>query len=244
MAQRVRLPQRFASLSSRASKVRSRSRRWLKPYLHTKHWLFWRAIERARSNQRAWRRRSAAPLDTHPKACTSEALRRSSSGRSRPRTMRSSERACRFMMIGGIAVIAHGVKRLTTDVDIVGEGASANLEALLLALATKGINPRIPDVERFARQNLVPLMAHEATGVELDISLGFCTLRARSSCIETRHAFWARRSADGSSGGSSRLQGARGASEGCRERSNPLGAVQGNRSCADPRTSCGSRIGC
>jgi hypothetical protein len=78
-----------------------------------------------------------------------------------------------FMMIGGVAVIAHGVKRLTTDVDAVVPGGAVDLGTLTRRLARAGIAPRVAHVERFARANLVLLMRHEATGVDLDISLGF-----------------------------------------------------------------------
>jgi len=78
-----------------------------------------------------------------------------------------------FMVIGGVAVIAHGVKRLTTDVDAVVQGGAVDVPALLRALARAGIASRIEHVERFARENLVLLMRHVETGVELDVSLGF-----------------------------------------------------------------------
>ena len=78
-----------------------------------------------------------------------------------------------FMVIGGVAVIAYGVKRLTTDVDAVVQGGAVDVPALLRALARAGIASRIEHVERFARENLVLLMRHVETGVELDVSLGF-----------------------------------------------------------------------
>jgi hypothetical protein len=78
-----------------------------------------------------------------------------------------------FMMIGGVAVIAHGVKRLTTDVDAVVQGNAVDVAALVRALARAGIAPRIERVELFARANLVLLMRHVETSVELDVSLAF-----------------------------------------------------------------------
>lgn len=77
------------------------------------------------------------------------------------------------MMIGGVAVIAYGVKRLTTDVDAVVQGGAVEVAALVRALGRAGITPRVERVEDFARENLVLLMRHVETGVELDVSLGF-----------------------------------------------------------------------
>jgi predicted nucleotidyltransferase len=89
-----------------------------------------------------------------------------------------------FMMIGGVAVIAYGVKRLTTDVDAVVQGDAVEVAALVRALARAGIAPRIERVELFARANLVLLMRHVETGVELDVSLGFTSFELEA--LESR----------------------------------------------------------
>lgn len=78
-----------------------------------------------------------------------------------------------WMLIGGLAVVARGVRRMTTDIDAVVQGDSATAEKLLSLLAPCGIVPRTSDAAGFAAQNLVLLVMHEPTGVELDISLGF-----------------------------------------------------------------------
>lgn len=78
-----------------------------------------------------------------------------------------------WMIIGGIAVITRGVRRLTTDIDAVVRGDAVTARALLAALAKARIQPRIPRALAFADKNLVLLLRHEPTGVDLDVSLGW-----------------------------------------------------------------------
>jgi hypothetical protein len=53
-----------------------------------------------------------------------------------------------WMVIGGIAVIARGVRRMTTDIDAAVRGDQLDVATLLQALARKRIVPRIRDAER------------------------------------------------------------------------------------------------
>ena len=78
-----------------------------------------------------------------------------------------------WMVIGGIAVIARGVRRLTTDIDVVIRGDAAATERVMAALAKHGIEPRIADAAGFAADNLVLLMRHSPSGVDLDLSFGW-----------------------------------------------------------------------
>jgi hypothetical protein len=75
-----------------------------------------------------------------------------------------------WMVIGGIAVIAHGVRRFTTDIDAAVLGDAIAIDRLLETLARHGIVPRIADAAAFAQQNLVLLVRHAPTGVDLDVS--------------------------------------------------------------------------
>lgn len=75
------------------------------------------------------------------------------------------------MLIGGVAVVAHGVRRLTDDVDAALWAPGVELEALLEGLARDGLRPRIPDALVFARQSQVLLLQHGASGVDIDLSL-------------------------------------------------------------------------
>ena len=78
-----------------------------------------------------------------------------------------------WMIIGGIAIIARGVRRMTTDIDAAVRGDAVTTSQLVVALAKQRIGPRIADAVAFARKNLVLLMRHEPTGVDLDLSLAW-----------------------------------------------------------------------
>jgi hypothetical protein len=78
-----------------------------------------------------------------------------------------------WTVIGGIAVIARGVRRMTTDLDAVVRGDAISLDALFAALARRRIEPRIAGARDFAQKNLVLLLRHAPTGVDLDVSLGW-----------------------------------------------------------------------
>ena len=78
-----------------------------------------------------------------------------------------------WMLIGGLAVIARGVRRFTTDIDVVVQGDAVDVDVLLQTLARNHIVPRIPDANAFAAANLILLVTHEPSGVELDVSLGW-----------------------------------------------------------------------
>jgi hypothetical protein len=77
------------------------------------------------------------------------------------------------MVIGGIAVIAHGVQRMTTDIDAVIQGDAVSVTELIARLRAQRIVPRIAAAEAFAAKNLVLLTRHEPTEVDLDLSLGW-----------------------------------------------------------------------
>ena len=85
------------------------------------------------------------------------------------------------MIIGGIAVIARGVPRLTRDVDATVTGGLLELEQLLDAFREHGIVPRIPDVVAFANANQVVLLTHDASGVDVDLSIAWLPVRDRSA---------------------------------------------------------------
>lgn len=77
------------------------------------------------------------------------------------------------MVIGGIAVIARGVPRLTIDVDATIWGADVSLDELFRVLERHEIVPRITDAEEFARRRQVLLLEHQPSGTPLEISLGW-----------------------------------------------------------------------
>jgi hypothetical protein len=77
------------------------------------------------------------------------------------------------MVIGGIAVIAHGVARQTIDVDATILATRLDASKILAALEDYSIRPRIPDVLEFAERSQVLLLVHEATRVTLEVSFAF-----------------------------------------------------------------------
>ena len=74
-----------------------------------------------------------------------------------------------WMIIGGIAVIARGVRRFTSDIDAAVRGDEIDVATLLDALAKK----RIARAEQFARESLVLLLRHEPSGVQFDVSFAW-----------------------------------------------------------------------
>lgn len=85
------------------------------------------------------------------------------------------------MVIGGIAVIARGVRRMTTDIDATVRGDQLDVASLLKALAKKRIAPRIRDAERFASESLVLLLKHQPTDVEIDVSMAWTDSSTKTS---------------------------------------------------------------
>jgi predicted nucleotidyltransferase len=78
-----------------------------------------------------------------------------------------------YMLIGGLAVIARGVARLTRDVDATVWAEGLNIPAILSTLARHGIVARVADADRFARTRQVLLLRHGQSETPLDISLGW-----------------------------------------------------------------------
>jgi hypothetical protein len=77
------------------------------------------------------------------------------------------------MIIGGMAVIARGVPRLTVDVDATVWGADIELLELFGTLAEQGIVPRVRDALEFARERQVLLLRHDPTGTPMEVSIAW-----------------------------------------------------------------------
>lgn len=61
------------------------------------------------------------------------------------------EASCRYLIVGGLAVVAHGYVRLTADLDLVLDFSPDNLRRGLGALANLSYRPRAPvPIEEFA----------------------------------------------------------------------------------------------
>ena len=94
-----------------------------------------------------------------------------------------------WTVIGGIAVIARGVRRFTTDIDVAVRGDAVSIEALLETLAKFAIAPRIADAAAFAEANLVLLLRHQETGVDLDVSLAWSAFEHDALATSTLASF-------------------------------------------------------
>jgi len=77
------------------------------------------------------------------------------------------------MLIGGIAVIARGVPRLTRDVDVTVAGGVLDLPGIVERLRAHDLVPRIEDAVAFASVNQVLLLRHEPSGVDIDVSIAW-----------------------------------------------------------------------
>lgn len=78
-----------------------------------------------------------------------------------------------YMIIGGVAVIARGVPRLTDDVDATVWGGGVDLARLMKTLAKAGIAPRVAGAVEFARQHQVLLLRHERSSTDMELSLAW-----------------------------------------------------------------------
>lgn len=77
------------------------------------------------------------------------------------------------MLIGGLAVIARGVPRLTIDIDAVVHGEGLDVDRLWKVLRDSGLEARVTDAAEIAKERLVLLLRHHASGVTVDLSLGW-----------------------------------------------------------------------
>jgi hypothetical protein len=78
----------------------------------------------------------------------------------------------RSMIIGGIAVIAHGVTRSTRDVNAT-MATTRDVGRLFDDLARFGLHPRIDAALAFARARQTLLLRHRPTDVDVDLSLAW-----------------------------------------------------------------------
>ncbi len=76
------------------------------------------------------------------------------------------------VIIGGVAAGLLGTPRYTVDLDAVFLLSFDDLPRLLAEAAKQGVRPRISDPIEFARKSRVLLLRHEASGTDIDISLG------------------------------------------------------------------------
>ena len=73
-----------------------------------------------------------------------------------------------FMLIGGQAVLVHGVVRVTEDVDATLAADPGRLASVLEACTALGLVPIPKDVQPFVAETFVLPARHAATGVRVD----------------------------------------------------------------------------
>ena len=78
---------------------------------------------------------------------------------------------------------------MTTDIDAVVRGDAVEIPKLLRALARHAVHPRIEDAGAFAEKNLVLLLRHKPTGVDLDLSLGWTDFEREALAQKTKAAY-------------------------------------------------------
>ncbi len=107
-----------------------------------------------------------------------------------------NDAGARYLVVGGIAVIAHGYARLTKDVDLMIQLDEANLLTALRALGRLGYQPQIPvtfeqfadprNRERWIAEKQMKVLklfsdAHRETGIDVFVyePIGFAGAYAR-----------------------------------------------------------------
>lgn len=94
-----------------------------------------------------------------------------------------------WMIIGGLAVIAHGAPRSTLDADATVAGNGLPVEDLLAALQAEGFTTRVPDASDLARRAHVLLVRHEPSGIPADISLAWLPFEEEALAHATDREF-------------------------------------------------------
>jgi predicted nucleotidyltransferase len=75
------------------------------------------------------------------------------------------------MVIGGVAVIAQGSERVTTDVDATVLLGRLSLDIAIEVFRKAGFSGREPELAAFARETGVLLLRHDRSATSVDVSL-------------------------------------------------------------------------
>jgi hypothetical protein len=89
------------------------------------------------------------------------------------------------MIIGGIAAVARGVSRFTSDVDVAVRGDQIQVEELLELLGTQRIVPRFAHAAKFAKEHMVLLVKHQPSSVDLDVTLAWTSFEHEALAAAT-----------------------------------------------------------
>ena len=88
--------------------------------------------------------------------------------------------------IDGVAVIAHGVPRLTLDIDATVAAAQLSPAKAASTLAQVGIRSRIAHAEPFAARHHVLLCVHEASATPVDLSVDWLPFEEEAWLVASR----------------------------------------------------------
>jgi hypothetical protein len=73
-----------------------------------------------------------------------------------------NEAGVRYLLVGGLAVMAHGYTRLTRDVDLIIDLEPENVLQAMQVLKTEGYSPKVPvPIEQFSDEKLREEWANE-----------------------------------------------------------------------------------
>lgn len=76
------------------------------------------------------------------------------------------------VVIGGVAASLLSRPRVTRDVDVVVLAGKCPVEGLIAQASEFGFVPRLTDAAAFAQKSRVLLLRHQATAIDVDVSLG------------------------------------------------------------------------
>lgn len=82
-----------------------------------------------------------------------------------------AELGLRWYLFGAQAALVHGAARLTADVDATVDAGNLPVQDLRAALARRGFDARIADLEEFAQRTRVLPLLHRESGIPLDLVL-------------------------------------------------------------------------
>ncbi len=92
-----------------------------------------------------------------------------------------SDTDTKSIIIGGIAASLLGKARFTADIDSLIFLPEEKIENFLKKAPEYGLLPRIRNAPEFARKTRVLLLKHQASGVNIDLSLGFLPFEIEAS---------------------------------------------------------------
>ena len=78
-----------------------------------------------------------------------------------------------YMIIGGQAVLLHGLVRVTDDVDLTLGVDAGQCARVLGALREAGLEPRVPNPEQFVRRAMILPALHPEHRVRVDVTFSF-----------------------------------------------------------------------